>query len=173
MLGAPSRINWVCAKAFLWSMVWLLCIERGCWDLNGTLALCLFVLQLEDDIVAKPNYLSTMKNFALQQPSEEWMILEFSQLGFIGKFSPSHPQVLSGTRACSLLPALHSWPKKLSPQDGKILGLDPLLFLQWPLCLHRGERSSQLVLLMLTLSKNKPGEWPSRQPNSLDRASSF
>lgn len=41
-------------------------------------------LQLEDDIVAKPNYLSTMKNFALQQPSEEWMILEFSQLGFIG-----------------------------------------------------------------------------------------
>lgn len=42
-------------------------------------------MQLEDDIVAKPNYLSTMKNFALQQPSEEWMILEFSQLGFIGK----------------------------------------------------------------------------------------
>lgn len=40
--------------------------------------------QLEDDIVAKPNYLSTMKNFALQQPSEDWMILEFSQLGFIG-----------------------------------------------------------------------------------------
>lgn len=42
--------------------------------------------QLEDDIVAKPNYLSTMKNFALQQPSEEWMILEFSQLGFIGRY---------------------------------------------------------------------------------------
>lgn len=45
-------------------------------------------LQLEDDIVAKPNYLSTMKNFALQQPSEDWMILEFSQLGFIGARSP-------------------------------------------------------------------------------------
>ncbi|CAJ0968377.1 unnamed protein product [Ranitomeya imitator] len=43
-----------------------------------------YYVQLEDDIVAKPNYLSTMKNFALQQPSEEWMILEFSQLGFIG-----------------------------------------------------------------------------------------
>lgn len=42
-------------------------------------------VQLEDDIVAKPNYLSTMKNFALQQPSEDWMILEFSQLGFIGR----------------------------------------------------------------------------------------
>lgn len=41
--------------------------------------------QLEDDIVARPNYFTTMKNFALQQPSEEWMILEFSQLGFIGE----------------------------------------------------------------------------------------
>uniref|UniRef100_A0A3Q0T929 Alpha-1,3-mannosyl-glycoprotein 4-beta-N-acetylglucosaminyltransferase A n=1 Tax=Amphilophus citrinellus TaxID=61819 RepID=A0A3Q0T929_AMPCI len=40
---------------------------------------------LEDDIVAKPNYFATMKNFALQLSSEDWMILEFSQLGFIGK----------------------------------------------------------------------------------------
>ncbi|XP_069510203.1 alpha-1,3-mannosyl-glycoprotein 4-beta-N-acetylglucosaminyltransferase B isoform X4 [Ambystoma mexicanum] len=48
-----------------------------------------YYVQLEDDIVAKPNYLSTMKNFALQQPSEEWMILEFSQLGFIGKMFKS------------------------------------------------------------------------------------
>lgn len=40
--------------------------------------------QLEDDIVAKPNYFATMKNFALQLSSEDWMILEFSQLGFIG-----------------------------------------------------------------------------------------
>ncbi|XP_031809690.1 alpha-1,3-mannosyl-glycoprotein 4-beta-N-acetylglucosaminyltransferase B isoform X3 [Sarcophilus harrisii] len=45
----------------------------------------MYYVQLEDDIVAKPNYLSTMKNFALQQPSEEWMILEFSQLGFIAQ----------------------------------------------------------------------------------------
>lgn len=39
--------------------------------------------------MAKPNYLSTMKNFALQQPSEDWMILEFSQLGFIGVPPPT------------------------------------------------------------------------------------
>ena len=39
---------------------------------------------MEDDIVAKPNYFATMKNFALQLSSEDWMILEFSQLGFIG-----------------------------------------------------------------------------------------
>lgn len=44
----------------------------------------LLFLQLEDDIVAKPNYFATMKNFALQLSSEDWMILEFSQLGFIG-----------------------------------------------------------------------------------------
>ncbi|XP_054573088.1 alpha-1,3-mannosyl-glycoprotein 4-beta-N-acetylglucosaminyltransferase B isoform X3 [Eptesicus fuscus] len=49
----------------------------------------IYYVQLEDDIVAKPNYLSTMKNFALQQPSEDWMILEFSQLGFIGKMFKS------------------------------------------------------------------------------------
>lgn len=42
-------------------------------------------LQLEDDIVVKQNYFSTIKNFALQLASEDWMILEFSQLGFIGK----------------------------------------------------------------------------------------
>ncbi|KAM9412854.1 alpha-1,3-mannosyl-glycoprotein 4-beta-N-acetylglucosaminyltransferase B [Salvelinus alpinus] len=48
-----------------------------------------YYVQLEDDIVARPNYFTTMKNFALQQPSDEWMILEFSQLGFIGKMFKS------------------------------------------------------------------------------------
>ena len=64
-------------------------------------------MQLEDDIIAKPNYLSTMKNFALQQPSEDWMILEFSQLGFIGVPAPSLPnwpdQNISAS-VCPLLP---------------------------------------------------------------------
>lgn len=36
--------------------------------------------------MARPNFFTTMKNFALQQPLEEWMILEFSQLGFIGSY---------------------------------------------------------------------------------------
>lgn len=44
-----------------------------------------FYLQLEDDIIATPNYLQTILNFAQHQSSDEWMILEFSQLGFIGK----------------------------------------------------------------------------------------
>ncbi|KAJ8410490.1 hypothetical protein AAFF_G00193940 [Aldrovandia affinis] len=48
-----------------------------------------YYVQLEDDIVARLNYFTTMKNFTLQQPSEDWMILEFSQLGFIGKMFKS------------------------------------------------------------------------------------
>ncbi|XP_042696738.1 alpha-1,3-mannosyl-glycoprotein 4-beta-N-acetylglucosaminyltransferase A isoform X4 [Chrysemys picta bellii] len=43
----------------------------------------IYYIQLEDDIVVKQNYFSTIKNFALQLSSEDWMILEFSQLGFI------------------------------------------------------------------------------------------
>ncbi|XP_078268114.1 alpha-1,3-mannosyl-glycoprotein 4-beta-N-acetylglucosaminyltransferase B-like [Rhinoraja longicauda] len=48
-----------------------------------------FYLQLEDDIIASPNYLQTILNFAHHQSSDEWMILEFSQLGFIGKLFKS------------------------------------------------------------------------------------
>ncbi|NWS59553.1 MGT4B acetylglucosaminyltransferase, partial [Chunga burmeisteri] len=47
-----------------------------------------FYLQLEDDIIAKPDYIQNIKNFAAEQ-SQEWMILEFSQLGFIGKLFKS------------------------------------------------------------------------------------
>lgn len=71
-------------------------------------------MQLEDDIVAKPNYLSTMKNFALQQPSEDWMILEFSQLGFIGvpplpdPIPLTPPGPLSPAYLCLLWPWYHT-----------------------------------------------------------------
>ncbi|NXR65985.1 MGT4B acetylglucosaminyltransferase, partial [Rhadina sibilatrix] len=47
-----------------------------------------FYLQLEDDIIAKPDYIESVKSFAAQQ-SQDWMILEFSQLGFIGKLFKS------------------------------------------------------------------------------------
>ncbi|XP_025961973.1 alpha-1,3-mannosyl-glycoprotein 4-beta-N-acetylglucosaminyltransferase-like protein MGAT4D isoform X2 [Dromaius novaehollandiae] len=52
-----------------------------------------FYLQLEDDIVAKPEYIQTIKNFVAEQ-SQEWMILEFSQLGFIGKLFKSEDLTL-------------------------------------------------------------------------------
>ncbi|KAF4801448.1 Calmegin [Turdus rufiventris] len=47
-----------------------------------------FYLQLEDDIIAKPDFIESIKSFAAQQ-SPDWMILEFSQLGFIGKLFKS------------------------------------------------------------------------------------
>ncbi|XP_066174071.1 alpha-1,3-mannosyl-glycoprotein 4-beta-N-acetylglucosaminyltransferase-like protein MGAT4D isoform X3 [Sylvia atricapilla] len=47
-----------------------------------------FYLQLEDDIIAKSDYIESIKSFAAQQ-SQDWMILEFSQLGFIGKLFKS------------------------------------------------------------------------------------
>lgn len=45
------------------------------------------ILQLEDDILTKKGYLTTMKKFALQKISDkqDWFILDFCQLGFIGK----------------------------------------------------------------------------------------
>ncbi|XP_063776447.1 alpha-1,3-mannosyl-glycoprotein 4-beta-N-acetylglucosaminyltransferase-like protein MGAT4D isoform X1 [Pseudophryne corroboree] len=44
-----------------------------------------YYLQLEDDIVAKPQFFQPLKDFAMQQATDDWLILEFSQLGFIGK----------------------------------------------------------------------------------------
>ncbi|XP_076148199.1 alpha-1,3-mannosyl-glycoprotein 4-beta-N-acetylglucosaminyltransferase B [Alosa pseudoharengus] len=44
-----------------------------------------FYVQLEDDIVAKLGYSDAMKTFATGLSSQQWLYLEFSQLGFIGK----------------------------------------------------------------------------------------
>ncbi|XP_065058862.1 alpha-1,3-mannosyl-glycoprotein 4-beta-N-acetylglucosaminyltransferase B-like isoform X1 [Rhopilema esculentum] len=48
-----------------------------------------FYCQLEDDIVATPAYASTILTFALQQENNDWFMLEFSSLGFIGKLFKS------------------------------------------------------------------------------------
>ncbi|KAL1261827.1 hypothetical protein QQF64_007092 [Cirrhinus molitorella] len=44
-----------------------------------------YYVQLEDDIVAKQGFFESMKKYIEQVLSEEWLFLEFSQLGFIGK----------------------------------------------------------------------------------------
>ncbi|XP_010792241.1 alpha-1,3-mannosyl-glycoprotein 4-beta-N-acetylglucosaminyltransferase A-like, partial [Notothenia coriiceps] len=44
-----------------------------------------FYVQLEDDVVAKAGYFNNMKTFATLNDSKQWLFLEFSQLGFIGK----------------------------------------------------------------------------------------
>ncbi len=48
----------------------------------------MFYIQLEDDILARPNYLSIMKNVALTKVAnnQRWFVLDFCQLGFIGKY---------------------------------------------------------------------------------------
>ncbi|KAK9681332.1 hypothetical protein QE152_g38390 [Popillia japonica] len=50
-----------------------------------------FYVQLEDDILAKPDYISEMKKFAIDKiaSKEPWFVLDFCQLGFIGKMFKS------------------------------------------------------------------------------------
>ena len=44
-----------------------------------------YYLQLEDDVVAKANFITTIKTYIEKQKERDWMIIEFSKLGFIGK----------------------------------------------------------------------------------------
>ena len=56
-----------------------------------------FYVQLEDDILTKPNFVATMRDFALGKIAahEPWFLIDFCQLGFIGKmFSTSDLPVL-------------------------------------------------------------------------------
>ncbi|KAF5918114.1 hypothetical protein HPG69_018455 [Diceros bicornis minor] len=93
-------------------------------------------VQLEDDIVAKPNYLSTMKNFALQQPSDDWMILEFSQLGFIGVPPPSHPTDLTRAPGLPVITSLAPFPP-LPPPGKMFKSLDLSLIVEFILMFYR------------------------------------
>lgn len=45
-----------------------------------------FYVQLEDDIIAKPQFHTIMKKTALQRIvyGQEWFLLDFCRLGFIG-----------------------------------------------------------------------------------------
>uniref|UniRef100_A0A1B6KAN6 Alpha-1,3-mannosyl-glycoprotein 4-beta-N-acetylglucosaminyltransferase B n=2 Tax=Cicadellinae TaxID=33370 RepID=A0A1B6KAN6_9HEMI len=47
----------------------------------------MFYIQLEDDILVKPQFVSTMKTIALERIAnkQQWFVLDFCQLGFIGK----------------------------------------------------------------------------------------
>lgn len=47
--------------------------------------LCYGYNQLEDDVISAPSCISKMKNFAMKLHSQQWFVLLFSQLGFIGK----------------------------------------------------------------------------------------
>lgn len=46
-----------------------------------------YYVQLEDDILTTPGYVTKMKKFALKKDAMnlDWFLLDFCQLGFIGK----------------------------------------------------------------------------------------
>ncbi|XP_053559668.1 alpha-1,3-mannosyl-glycoprotein 4-beta-N-acetylglucosaminyltransferase-like protein MGAT4D [Bombina bombina] len=75
---SKERVRWRTKQNLDYSFLMLYAQPKGA-----------YYLQLEDDIVAKPQFFQFLKNFATQQSSDDWMILEFSQLGFIGKLFKS------------------------------------------------------------------------------------
>lgn len=44
-------------------------------------------MQLEDDILSRPNYYDKIKHYVYTQQIKkpDWLVIEFSNLGFIGK----------------------------------------------------------------------------------------
>ncbi|XP_030306544.1 alpha-1,3-mannosyl-glycoprotein 4-beta-N-acetylglucosaminyltransferase-like protein MGAT4D [Calypte anna] len=74
---SENRVRWRTKQNLDYSFLMLYAQPKGT-----------FYLQLEDDIIAKSDYVESIKNFAAKQ-TQEWMILEFSQLGFIGKLFKS------------------------------------------------------------------------------------
>ncbi|NXV72884.1 MGT4A acetylglucosaminyltransferase, partial [Atlantisia rogersi] len=74
---SEDRVRWRTKQNLDYSFLMLYAQHKGT-----------FYLQLEDDIIAKPDYIQSIKTFAAEQ-SQDWMVLEFSQLGFIGKLFKS------------------------------------------------------------------------------------
>ncbi|XP_030638641.1 alpha-1,3-mannosyl-glycoprotein 4-beta-N-acetylglucosaminyltransferase B [Chanos chanos] len=71
---SKERVKWRTKQNLDYSFLMLYAQSKGT-----------FYVQLEDDIVAKQGYSQTMKTYATGILSEEWLFLEFSKLGFIGK----------------------------------------------------------------------------------------
>ncbi|KAJ8877753.1 hypothetical protein PR048_022208 [Dryococelus australis] len=72
----PERVRWRTKQNLDFAFLMMYAQPKGT-----------FYVQLEDDILAKKNFISTMKNYALMKTAEKspWFVLEFCQLGFIGK----------------------------------------------------------------------------------------
>ncbi|XP_042181640.1 alpha-1,3-mannosyl-glycoprotein 4-beta-N-acetylglucosaminyltransferase B isoform X3 [Oncorhynchus tshawytscha] len=71
---SKDRVKWRTKQNLDYSFLMLYAHEKGT-----------YYVQLEDDIVAKPGYSQAMKTYVRSLASDDWMLLEFSQLGFIGK----------------------------------------------------------------------------------------
>nr|XP_022920673.1 alpha-1,3-mannosyl-glycoprotein 4-beta-N-acetylglucosaminyltransferase B [Onthophagus taurus] len=80
-LGDPmERVKWRSKQNLDYAFLMSYCQPKG----------TLYV-QLEDDILAKPNYITKMKEFAIEKTAlkKPWFVLDFCQLGFIGKMFKS------------------------------------------------------------------------------------
>lgn len=70
----PERVRWRTKQNLDFSFLMMYAHSKGT-----------YYVQLEDDIVAKLGYSETIMSFTTRLSTEEWLFLEFSQLGFIGK----------------------------------------------------------------------------------------
>lgn len=61
----------------------------------------MYYLQLEDDIVAKAGYLSFIKKKVLNDAGD-WFLMEFSNLGFIGKLFRTESLSVSAFVKCNI-----------------------------------------------------------------------
>ncbi|XP_075994801.1 alpha-1,3-mannosyl-glycoprotein 4-beta-N-acetylglucosaminyltransferase B [Genypterus blacodes] len=71
---SKDRVKWRTKQNLDFSFLMLYAQDKGT-----------YYVQLEDDVIAKADYYDAMKTYATQQASKQWLFLEFSQLGFIGK----------------------------------------------------------------------------------------
>jgi len=72
---SSERVKWRTKQNFDFSYLMTYSCKRG-----------KYYLQLEDDVITKAGFLNTIKDFVEKQSNNpDWLIIEFSQLGFIGK----------------------------------------------------------------------------------------
>ncbi|XP_022183741.1 alpha-1,3-mannosyl-glycoprotein 4-beta-N-acetylglucosaminyltransferase B-like isoform X2 [Myzus persicae] len=71
-----NRVSWRSKQNLDYAFLMMYCQPKGS-----------FYVQMEDDIIAKPQFHTIMKNTALQMiaDGQEWFLLDFGELGFIGK----------------------------------------------------------------------------------------
>jgi len=72
----PERVRWRTKQNLDYAFLMMYAQSRGT-----------YYVQLEDDILTAPGYASKMLRFALDKEArkDEWFLLDFCQLGFIGK----------------------------------------------------------------------------------------
>ncbi|CAF4418456.1 unnamed protein product, partial [Didymodactylos carnosus] len=65
-----DRVKWRTKQNYDFSYLMMYGLSRG-----------KYYMQLEDDVITKPNYVHTIETFIAQQNTQDWFLLEFSSLG--------------------------------------------------------------------------------------------